>query len=263
MLPVKRLNDRTRNSNQIDMKNSTKKLSRVILAAVLIVFFLAILSLTGCDQQPAKESKKKLFDPGPKIIFPRGAADPQLLSKKTLHPLPKTAPPWAKSAEKRAVRYYFKKGLNISQGYVGDQELIFILTKPTGGNIEAKSFALWKRKGQKFAEVWRLDQNSKARTAILITHQNVDGRWGDGVISNFQDKSLFEAFTYHNYPYPKDEKLSKSHGSIWADETTVFRRKGDGYKPVGYGVTYFKPGHYLSWPWDQNPNPKPTRGHRP
>ena len=240
------------------MKNAAKNFS-AILTVVLILFFLAILFLTGCGRRAPTESKTKLVDPGPKIIFPWGASDPQLLSKKTLHPLPTTAPPWAKSTEKRAVHYYFKKGLNISQGYVGDQELIFILTKPTGGNVEAKSFALWKTKGQKFAEAWRLDQNSRARTAILITHQNVDGRWGDSVIWTFQDKSLFEAFTYHNYPYPKDEKLSKSHGSIWADETTVFRRKGDGYEPVGYGVTYFKPGHYPSWPWGQNPESKTTR----
>src|SRR3972149_10240885 len=47
-------------------KNSTKKLSRVILAAVLTSFFLTLLFLTGCGRQASKEPKTKLADPGPK-----------------------------------------------------------------------------------------------------------------------------------------------------------------------------------------------------
>ena len=201
----------------------------------------------------ASESDTRLNDPGPKIIFPWGKADPQLLAKKPRRPLPDAAPLWARRTEAKAAIYYFKKGLNISQGYVGDQEIIFILTKPTGGNTEAKSVALWTRQRPEYLEAWRLDLDPRARKAIYQTHQSVNGLWGDGIIWTFRNRNLFEAFTYHNYPYPTDEKLGKSHSSIWADEITVFKRKDSGYIPVGSGVTYYNQRHYPSWPWNQNP----------
>lgn len=204
-------------------------------------------------------------DPGPGLIFPWGAADPTLLDGTPARPLPATAPRWARSAEVVAARHYVTEGLRVEAGFARREtprEIVFVLSRPTGGNMVATSLALWTRRGDgRLVETWRLDEDPRARTAIARTHAGVDGEWGDGIVWTHGERELLEAFAYHNYPYPRSSSRSgadgKAHSAAWADEVTIFERSGDAYIPVGSGVTYYQRGRFPTWPVGEKAGPWP------